>query len=355
MTGISAQNLLPDLLQFADGRRVATPEDWPARRAELLEAILDIEYGHLPPAPERMAVSLLHPNAFKPVPGAGLAQYRLTTRPGGISFTVALVTPPGTGPFPLIIDGDACWRFLTDDILALAVRRGYAVAYFNRTELAPDAYHSRRDEGLYAAYPDGDFGALAAWAWGFHRVVDFALGLENIDGSRITATGHSRGGKTALLAGATDERIALTAPNNSGCGGAGCYRYPDEGGERLEDSIRMIPYWYSPRLRAYVGHETELPFDQHGVKALVAPRALLSTEALGDYWASPRGTRLTHAAAKDVYRLLGAEDRIGIVFREGGHDHGLPDWEVLLDFADRQFYGKPAVRDFDADPWKDKQ
>ncbi|MHB9106571.1 MAG: dienelactone hydrolase family protein [Armatimonadota bacterium] len=354
MADLATQHLLPDLLLFADGRRVETPDQWPTRRAELLEAILDFEYGHLPPAPEGMTVSLLHPTGFYPVPGAGLAQYRLSF-PDGLGFTVALVTPPGTGPFPLIIDGDACWRFLTDDILALAVRRGYAVAYFNRTELAPDAYHSRRDEGLYAAYPEGDFGALSAWAWGFHRVVDFALGLENIDGDRIAATGHSRGGKTALLAGATDGRIALTAPNNSGCGGAGCYRYPDEGGERLEDLIRMIPYWFSPRLREYAGRVDELPFDQHGVKALVAPRAFLSTEALGDLWASPRGTRLTHEAAKDVYRLLNAESRIGIVFREGGHDHGLRDWEVLLDFADWQFYGKPAVRDFDADPWRNEK
>jgi len=346
--------MLPDLLRFADGRRVDTPAAWPARRTELLETILDIEYGHLPPAPEGMSAGLLHPTGFDHIPGAWLSHYRLTLQPGEISFTVSLLIPPGKGPFPLIIDGDGCWRYLTNEILALAARRGYAVAWFNRTELAPDAYHDRREEGLYAAYPDGDFGALAAWAWGYHRVVDFALGQENIDGSRIAATGHSRGGKTALLAGATDQRIALTAPNNSGCGGAGCYRYPDEGGERLEDSIRMIPYWYSPRLRDYVGREAELPFDQHGVKALVAPRALLSTEALGDIWASPRGTRLTYQAAKEVYRLLGAEDRIGIFFREGGHAHGLPDWEVLLDFADLQFYGKPAARDFDADPWRER-
>jgi len=350
MAGISRQFPLPDPLLFADGRRVTTPSAWPARRAELLQAILDIQYGQLPPAPERMTVYLLHASELPGVPDTPLIHYRLTTYPGKFSFTVSLVTPPGTGPFPLVIDGDGCWRIITDEILALAVRRGYAVAFFNRVELAPDAFRSERDDGLYTVYPEGDYGALAAWAWGYHRVVDLAKQLDCIDGDRIAVTGHSRGGKAALLAGATDERIALTVPNNSGCGGAGCYRYPDEDGERLEDVIRF-PYWFSPRLRDYAGRVAELPFDQHSVKALVAPRALLSTEALGDLWASPHGTRLTHEAAKAVYRLLGTEHRIGIAFREGSHAHLPRDWDVLLDFADMQFDGKPAARDFDVDPW----
>lgn len=354
MADTSTQRLLPDPLLFADGSKVATPEEWRVRRAELLEAILDIEYGHLPPAPERMTVYRLHGSDFDPVAGAGLTHYRLTISPTGFSFTVTLVTPPGNGPFPLIIDGDGCWRVITDEVLSIAVRRGYAVAYFNRTELAPDVYNSARDDGLYTIYPDGDFGALAAWAWGFHRVVDLAQQLDSIDRDRIAVTGHSRGGKAALLAGATDERIALTVPNNSGCGGAGVFRYPDEGGEQLTDLIRAIPYWFSPRLRHYVGREMELPFDQHSVKALVAPRALLSTEALGDIWASPRGTRLTHEAAREVYRLLNAEGRIGIFYRAGDHNHLPQDWEVLLDFADVQFYQKPLTRDFDANPWQEK-
>jgi hypothetical protein len=345
------QNVLPDPLTFADGTRVETPAEWRARRAELLETILDIQYGHLPPAPARISAYRLSTSAFRPVEGATLAHYRLTIPPAGFNFPVTLVTPPGKGPFPLIIDGDGCWRCLTNEVLSLAARRGYAVAFFNRVELAPDTRECARDDGLYTVYPEGDFGALAAWAWGYHRVVDLAEQLENLDLARIAATGHSRGGKTALLAGATDERIALTAPNNSGCGGAGCYRYPDEGGERLERIVRTFPHWFSPRLNDYIGREAELPFDQHSVKALVAPRALLSTEALGDTWASPRGTRLTHEAARAVYRLLNAEDRIGICYREGGHGHLPRDWEVLLDFADSRFYGKPPARDFAANPW----
>jgi len=77
---------------------------------------------------------------------------------------------------------------------------------------------------------------------------------------------------------------------------------------------------------------------------------LLSTEARGDIWASPRGTRLTHEATREIYRFLGAENRIGIWYRDGGHAHTLEDWNALLDFADLQFYGKPVGRNFDLHP-----
>jgi hypothetical protein len=153
-----------------------------------------------------------------------------------------------------------------------------------------------------------------------------------------------------LLAGALDTRIALTVPNNSGCGGAGCSRFPDEGGERLADITKMFPHWFSPRLLEYVGREQDLPFDQHALKAAVAPRALLNVEARGDIWASPRGTRLTYEAAREVYTFLGAPEKIGSWYREGGHAQGLADWGALLDFADLQFYSKPTAQDFDQRP-----
>lgn len=340
---------LPDLLVFNDGRRVSSPADWRARRAELLEALQAIQYGHVPP-PLPVAASRLHCARASGGQGFTAANYRLTAGHHALTWVVTLYLPTGNGPFPAVVDGDGCWGYPADDVLFAVAARGYALAAFNRVELAPDDPLANRDTGLYAAFPEGDFGALAAWAWGYHRVVDFLRQQDEIDSARIAVTGHSRGGKAALLAGATDERIALTAPNNSGCCGAGCSRFPDEGGERLADITSAFPHWFSTRLREYVGCESELPFDQHALKAAVAPRPLLSTEARGDTWASPRGTRLTHEAAREVYRFLGAEDRIGIWYRDGGHAHTLEDWMALLDFADLQFYGKPVPRDFDLRP-----
>lgn len=344
---------LPDLFTFTNGDRVQMPGDWRRRRAELQELILSIEYGHLPPQPTAVIAEDLHPTTVKRLNDARLTQHRLRIEGGAepFWFIVSLLIPQGHGPFPTIVNGDACWRYLTDDICLECLNRGYALATFNRTEIAPDNYRSDRDTALYRVYPDGDFRALIAWAWGYHRVVDFLLTQSYVDAERIAAVGHSRGGKTALLAGATDERIALSAPNNSGAGGAGCYRWEGEGCEKIADGMRAIPYWYHPRLGDFDGKEDELPFDQHSLKALCAPRALFSSEALGDVWANPTGTYQTFDAAREAYRFLGVEDRIGIWYREGDHAHGLVDWQAFLDFADLQFKGIVPARRFDENPF----
>ncbi len=350
MSNASLIRSLPDPLRCSDGRAVGAPAEWPARRAELLEAIQAIEYGHLPPAPAQVTGYALHTfNVSEDATVRG-THYKLSMAPWNVSFLVTVVLPVGDAPFPVIIDGDGCWRYLTDQVMLAAAARGYAVAYFNRVEIVPDNDSSARDMGLYTVFPQGDFGALAAWAWGYHRVIDFVQTLPAIDAARIIVTGHSRGGKTALLAGVSDERVALTVPNNSGSGGAACHRYPDEKGERLRDSMQRFPYWYAARLGEYVGREDELPFDQHSVLALAAPRALLCTEARADLWASPHGTRLMFEAAREVYRVLGVPERIGIVYREGGHNHLLCDWETIFDFADGLFNGVQSGRSFDMEP-----
>lgn len=346
---------LPDPFIFTSGERVGKPQDWFRRRAELLDLILSTEYGQLPPVPGAVTAECLHPTAVARLGVAQHLRYRLNIEGGAqpFWFIVTVMLPEGDGPFPVVVNGDACWRYLTDEVIAEAMRRGYSLVYFDRTEIVPDAYHSRRDSGLYLVYPDGEFGAISAWAWGYHRVVDFLLTQEWANSQQIAVVGHSRGGKTVLLAGATDERIALTAPNNSGSGGAGCFRWQGKDCEKLADGVRMVPYWYSPRLADYVDREDALPFDQHSLKACVAPRALLSTEALGDLWANPSGTYQTYAAAREVYRFLGAEEKIGIWFREGDHNHGLEDWQAFLDFADWQFRGIKPAYPFDHNPFPD--
>jgi len=344
--------LLPDLLRLPEGRR-ATATDWPSLRAAWSSLVLPLQYGHLPPAPAHVMVQPLHRYDLFPEDGVNIQHFRITMD-GKCSFLCELMLPPGAGPFPVVVDGDGCWRYLTNDILSAAARRGYGVAFFNRTEIVPDVYSDARDAGLYLDYPDGDFGALAAWAWGYHRVLDALETIPRVDAQRFVVTGHSRGGKAALLAGATDPRVAVTAPNNSGCGGAGSYYFPDVGGERLEDIVATLTYWFTPRLRDFYRRARELPFDQHCLKALVAPRALLTTEALDDHWASPRGTYLTFTAARAVYRLLDVDARLGIAYRPGGHAHTLEDWHTLFDFADAQWSGTPSTRDFTVNPWEDE-
>jgi len=220
------------------------------------------------------------------------------------------------------------------------VQRGYLVAGYDPTYLDPDRKQSLGP--AQAAYPNHDWGTLAVWAWGASRVTDYLLTLPRVDPQKIVITGHSRSGKTALLAGALDNRFALVVPQGSGCGGAAAYRVKSPRAESLAQVTGNFPHWFHPRLRAFAGQEARLPFDQHSVMALVAPRALLSIDALGDAWANLPGTQQAHLATREVYAFLGADPRLGIHFRPGKHELTDQDWLTLADFADQLLRGKAA-------------
>ncbi len=342
---LPAINELPDPFLMSSGKRVKSRADWARRREEIKEMVLYYEYGHIGPAPKNLSARELSSRAIE-VSGAVEKQLLLSMGPGRkVEFNLVLTVPPGRGPFAAIVKGDLCWGRIAPAMVAAAVKRGYIVAEFDRTELAPDG--ADRTKGVFPAYPDYDWSVLGAWAWGFHRTVDYLLSQSQVDPKRIAITGHSRGGKAALLAGALDERIALTAPNGSGCGGAGSFRVLGEKSEDIGAITNRFPYWFQPRLKEFVGRVDQLPFDQHSVKALVAPRAQLSTEGLGDLWANPMGTQATYLAARQVYEFLGAGDRIGIHFREGKHAQNEEDWQALLDFADVQFFRRKVAARFD--------
>jgi hypothetical protein len=359
---------LPDPFTFNDGSRVKTKEDWSKRREELQAAILYYEYGQLPPAPGNTTGVELVSSGYREYQNMQHRVYKVSCGPDNkVNFTLDLIVPKTKGPHPVILRGDLGWGKLPDEIAVEVIKRGYILAEFNRTELAPDNMGYRMT-GVFLAYPDADCGAVAAWAWGFHRCVDSLLTLDYVDKDKITITGHSRGGKAVLLAGATDPRVALTVPNNSGCGGAGCYHFQAPKSEDILAITKSFPFWFGPRFEKFfveskmetkdgkevavrTSHIDRLPIDQHEVKALVAPRALLETEALGDLWANPEGSRQTYLAAKEVYKFLGVPEKIGIYYREGGHAHGPDDWTVLLDYADQLFYGKKSERNFDPNPF----
>jgi dienelactone hydrolase len=350
---------LPDPFTFNDGSRVKTKEDWSRRRAELLESVLYYEYGRMPPAPGNTTAVELVASGYREWPNATHRVFKVSCGPDKkVSFTLDLIVPKGKGPFPAIIRGDLGWGKLDDAIALDVIKRGYILAEFNRTELAPDN-KNYKETGVYLGYPDAECGAVAAWAWGFHRCVDVLTTLDYVDKGKIAVTGHSRGGKAAILAGATDERVALTVPNNSGCGGAGSFKFQAPKSEDIVAITRNFPFWFGPRFMEFMDSKEEggktvrtsrierLPFDQHALKAACAPRAFLETEAMGDQWANPEGSRQTYAAAKEVYKFLGVPDRIAIVYREGGHAHNADDWTVLLDYADKVFFDKKSGRNFD--------
>lgn len=343
---------LPDILSFNDGTKVKTAEDWERRKAEFYDMVIDTEYGGMPPQPEVFKVDKVCMGFNRE-----FDTYRITTgtKEKQITFSMHILFPKKSKgedvleKFPVILTGDGCFRDCTTDVQDECYRRGYAIAIFDRTELAPDMYNTDRTLGIYSIYPDLPFCAISAWAWAYHRCVDALYQIPDADTDHIAISGHSRGGKTVLLAGATDRRVKYVNPNCSGTHGCGCYRYishddlgnGDKRSEPLCYLFGIVPYWLGPKLKNYVGHETDLPYDMHFVKSLIAPRYLLETSAYDDTWANPRGSYLTFLEAKKVYKLLGAEDNAESWYRTGGHRHKLPEFRALMDFIDKK-RGIPA-------------
>lgn len=342
---------LPNPFHMNSGSEVKTREDWDQRRAELRELILRYEYGTIPTDPVEVKASQVR-SSEDPETHATVRELTLTMAPGAkVSTPLILTIPPGKGPFPVIIKGDMTWGRVKPEIVREVIGRGYVLAEFDRTAIAPDK--DDRTTGVFPLYPDHTWGDLAAWAWGYSRVIDYLVVRDDIDRTKIIATGHSRGGKATLLAGALDDRIALTVPNGSGAGGAGCFRVQWPMSEDLKAVTGHFPYWFAPHFGDFVGHVDQLPFDQHELRALVAPRALLTTDSLDDLWANPLGTQMSYLAAREVFDFLGVPQKTGLHYRHGPHDQNLEDFTALLDFADGQLQGKTPAGKFDVLPFPD--
>jgi len=384
---------LPDPLVMFDGKRVESRQQWlDARRPELKALFQHYMYGFMPPPPAKIEAKVerevrdyfggkatlrevtiafgppktprIHllvviPNARKPAPvflGLNFAGNHAVLNDPDIRLPAVWMRPTGAG----VKSNRATDAGRGTQVDAWAVEqsidRGYAVALFYHGDVDPD----RNDftDGVHPHYfkpgqtkpGPHDWGTIAAWAWGFHRAVDYLVTDKDIDAKRIAVVGHSRLGKTALLAAAFDERIALAIPLQAGCGGTA----PSRGkiGESVAQINKGFPHWFDAEFKNFNNQPDRLPFDQHCLIALVAPRPVLLANAVEDTWANPEGQFEMLKAADPVYRFLGVEglaadrmppvgklvdSRLGYYIRPGKHSMTKGDWKVFLDFADKQW------------------
>jgi hypothetical protein len=407
MSELQSQTNLPNPLVMLDGTPVTSAKQWnDKRRPELKALFAHYMYGEIPRKPRNLKFDeKVVDKKFLD----GKATLKLVTislpsseRP---RIDLLVVTPNAVRRAPVFLAMNFCGNHAvhSDPRIPLAqswlgnsckgctnnhatdaargtqakdwpleqiIARGYALATFCNADV--DSDRADASDGVYSWLaeertgsetnaPTRDRGCIAGWAWGFQRCVDYLVSDNSIDKSRIAAVGHSRNGKTALLAAAHDERIALAIPHQAGCGGTAPSRTAaavatiQANGRPIAETTAVInknfPHWFNAEFKKFNGAPEKLPFDQHELVALMAPRPVLLSNAEGDRWADPAGQFRVVKAAEPVYALLKAgrcdadamppdgkliASKLGYYIRPGAHSMTSDDWMVFMDFADAQ-------------------
>lgn len=386
---------LPDPLKMQDGTPVRTPVDWRAkRRPELLELFRSVQYGRAPgrPAQQRFEVfdtgtpalggtavrrqAYIHLSRdplwpkiqvleYLPAKSKGKAPVFLMigfetpsqmfadpgVRPGLVWDTTSGKRVPATGT-----GGSGMGRF--DAEARRFIDAGFGIVTFYYGDVEPD-FSSGYPHGIRARYdgpqraPDA-WGAISAWAWETSRVMDFLETERGVDARRVAVFGASRLGKTALWAGAQDQRFAAVVASISGKLGATLSRRNFGSTIGIEDDGA---FWVARNMERYAGKEADLPIDQHELLALIAPRPLLLQTGRHDLSADPKGEFLSARAATPVYRLLGKQgisdsatwplaapldSDIGYIQFDGGHGLGAKEYAFFRAFLTKYMMSAPA-------------
>jgi hypothetical protein len=376
---------MPDPLVMNDGTTVTNTRQWEVRRKEIKHVLEYYSIGTMPPPPGNVQGHDIKSQLVV----EGKVNYRLVHLTFGpeekSGFDIAVFTPADSnGPFPTFVhiafdptpgtvvipstnnpvsstnslvarkkspvistDPDAAARRFAPEL-----DRGYAVVTYYYRETGDDNPSGLTNKFI-AAYPNYSWHLEGAWAWGMSRVVDYLQTQSFADKSKLIAIGHSRLGKAALIAGAFDDRFAMVAPAGSGAFGTGAFRFngaTNGGKEGLNELVKRFPYWVSPELLQFSGQIDKLPFDQHWLIALVAPRPLISLEGIDDQFCNGNAFKESYLAAKPVYELLVAQNKLGFNFRPGTHMLSPLDWQAAMDFADQQLRGMDVKRVFNQFP-----
>lgn len=360
-----------DLMVSISGQPITAMEEWVYfRRPELIALFENFVYGVRPyEKPEKLTFTQAFCGENWMDSGATFKEIDI-----GVNdhhFPVYIFIPeniPGPVPaFTVVMNELRSLRFDFYESLDYSrlpirdiVKRGYAVAVMPTNAVSPDWWLCGEfKQGVFhAMQPDvsqrtsRSWATISAWAFGASRVMDYLETDPQIDHKNVAILGHSRDGKTALWAAATDTRFKLPISNDSGCGGAAYTR--GKKGEHLVDI--NISDWFCGNYHRYDSCERMLPVDQHMLLATIAPRPLYVKSNIEDIWADPDAEFLGAKMASKAYELynlpgliadekpeLGKPYHDGMIayhVSPGGHDMNPSDWQLYMDFADKHLKNK---------------
>ena len=347
---------IPDALTTVRGKKVKTVKDFEKRREEIKKILAEKEYGYIPPKPEHMTVELVSEDIGFCAGKAPLKKliFKFTNEGKEFSFPVSAVIPKHEGKCPAFVminfRPDVPDKYLPSERIA---DRGYAVFSFYYKDVAGDdndfksncAKHLCKNRRSKTAP-----GKIAMWAWAAMRVMDYIETLPEIDAENVAVVGHSRLGKTALVAGGYDERFKYVISNDSGCSGAAITR--GKIGETVPRITTVFPYWFCPRYTEEAEDSCNAPYDQNFLTALTVPRHLMIGSAEEDSWADPTSEFMNAVMTNEAYAIykmtglvhegevpapktvLGDGDSLYHV-RHGRHYFSLEDWEEYMNFIDK--------------------
>ena len=350
---------IPDVLSFNSGKAVNTVEDFAKRRIELKKILENEIYGIIPPKPDHLDFNIISADPVFCAGKAPLQKYNMVCHFGDTKFIVPFyaVIPKSDKPVPAFVHinfrPDVPDKYMPSEEIC---DRGFAVFSFCYNDVSIDdpAESKLRDKLgkhlLPARRSKNSPGKIAMWAWFAMRIMDHIEMLDTIDKNNVAVVGHSRLGKTALLAGAFDERFKYVISNCSGCSGAAITR--GKIGESVQRITSVFPHWFC---KNYIDNADDFEsrgFDQNFLLALTPPRHLLIGSAEEDLWADPTSEFLCLAETNKVYELYGMRGLIhndeippaGSVLSDGDasyhHRHGKhyfsrEDWHVYMDFIEK--------------------
>ena len=367
---------LPPILVTAEGKPVATPDEWfSVRRPQIMSLFGNLVYGvtPVPDTPIRTTFEVLKTDP-KFMGGKATrkdVKIKFENEKGTAELRILVFTPNhATGPAPAFmlhsfantkddghdVDPDRAGYLRTGIPLDEFLNRGFGLVIVPQGDLVR---HNEVEflSGIHPLYyrkgqsfpKANEWGVIATVAWGASRAMDYLETDKDVDAKRIVVIGHSKMGKAAIWTGAQDQRFGMVISAQSGCGGAALWKR--NYGENLEKMVTRFPYWLCRNAWKFVRSEDDLPVDQHMLLACIAPRPLYVASGEDDQWADPRGEYLSALHASEVYRLLGrtgltSEDSppvgtaildsdVGYHIRAGGHSVDKYDWIKFLEFAEK--------------------
>ena len=332
-------------------------------REEILDLLYREEYGYPPPPPTSVTAEVVKEEKYYFERKAALVHMKLTISGDFGSYTVPFrymrlsqITEPAPAFIHLAFNSSPCDRFQpTEEILDGGFHL-FSICYNDITVDDPHFSEGDFTDGIAGViYKDGKqpangAGKLALWAWTASALNTFVRTLPEVDPDCISVIGHSRLGKTALLAGAMDMRFFCAISNNSGASGAALSR--EKTGETVGAIYDHFPFWFCKKYAEYADREDALPFDQHYLLAANATHRVYVGSGSADKTACPENEYLSAVAVTPYFESVGktglvAPDRmpelgehfheghVGFHLRDGAHFLGRFDWQNYMAYIKR--------------------